>query len=421
MKRKHIGIVAATSLGVILAVAAALYFYSGGGTATKNDEVYNHEEVSKHGEHNEHEEQKEHVNNKEHDEERVVRLSDKEIDEFGIKIGTAQPGKLNTYITFPGEIVINADKLVHVVPRISGVVQEVFKNVGDHVRSGEVVAVLDSREIAEAKAIFLVARKRVGLAKAIYKREDNLWKQQISSEQDYLEAKQALAEARIELSLAERKLHNLGFSDKYISQLSDQKHISLTRYEIISPHAGTVIEKHITLGEALDGEAGIYMIADMRNVWVDLKIYQKDLPFVEKGQSVLISAGHGIADATGEISYISPIVNEQTRTALARVILTNPDGRWRPGLFVNGKIKLKAIDLPLVVSKTALQMVEGKTSVFVKRSEGFEPKPVTTGRSDDTHIEIISGMTTGERYVMEGAFTLKSELQKKTFGEGHSD
>jgi len=355
----------------------------------------------------------------EHGEEKVVKLSDDEMKEFGIEVGTAGPGKLQIFVSLPGEIVANADRLAHVVPRVPGVVREVRKTLGDRVRAREAMAVLESSELADAKAAFLAARERVELAKANFAREEGLWKKRISSEQEYLEAKQALSETLIEQRSAEQKLHALGFSDEYLAQMPKHPDVSFTRYEILAPFDGVVIEKHISLGEVLKDDERAFIIADLSNVWVDLRVYQKDLPYVREGQPVIISAGRGIPDARGTISYLSPVVGEETRTALARVVLPNTDGLWRPGLFITGKIVVKNLAVPLLVPKTALQTVEGETSIFVKTADGFEPKPVILGRVNETHVEIASGITPGQRYVTRGAFVLKAQLSKEAFGGGH--
>ncbi|MFQ5455873.1 MAG: efflux RND transporter periplasmic adaptor subunit [Nitrospirota bacterium] len=369
--------------------------------------------------HHEHDHDEDRRDNK-HEEEDVIRLSEAEMKEFGIILDTAGSGDLKIHVELPGEVVINADSLAHIVPRVSGIVREVRKNLGDNVHAGEVVAVLESREIADAKAAFLTGSERVELAQANFRREEDLWKKNISSEQEYLEAKQTLAEAKIELRSTEHKLHALGFSDDYLSQLPGHADESFTLYEIIAPFDGTVIEKHITLGEVLKDDSEAFIIADLSSVWVNLNIYQKDLPFVQKEQPVIISAGHGIPDTKDKISYIGPLVGEQTRTALARVVLPNPKGLWRPGIFVTGKIEVEDIKVSLIMPKTAIQTVDGKRSVFIKTEHGFEPQPVTIGRTNDTHVEITSGIKSGQQYVIEGAFTLKAELSKGAFGDGHN-
>ncbi len=435
---KIIVIIAVVSMIIILALGGT-YFYTdlwrkSDSHASENhqkehsDGKDNHDKHEEEG-HGDHEDKKEghgdHEGGKkegqgEHEEEKVVRLSNAEMKEFKIDVNQVGPGKLKVYVSLPGEVGVNADRSVHVFPRLIGVVREVRKNLGDRVSAGEVIAVLESRELADATSEYLAGRERVLLARATFKREKTLWRQEISSEQDYLNAKQTLAEARIRLQSAEQKLHALGLSEGEISSRLGLSHLSFTRYEITAPFNGTVIEKHISLGEALKTESKIFLIADLSSVWVDLSVYQKDLPLVKKGQSVVISAGHGIPDTVGRISYIGPVVGEKTRTAIARVVLPNPRGTLRPGLFITGNVVVKEIDISILIPKTALQTIDGKTQVFVKTKEGFEPQTVILGQANKTHVEVTSGLEAGQVIVTKGAFTLKSQLAKGEFASGHS-
>ena len=348
----------------------------------------------------------------------AVALSAEELKEFGVRIGTAAPGMLTVHVELPGEVVVNPDRLAHLGPRVSGIVREVRKNLGDRVRSGERMAVLESRELADVKSGYLAAKERYALALANFRREKDLWKQRISAEQEYLEAKQALAEARVNLQSAEQKLHALGFSEAYLEDLPKHPDVSYTRYEIVAPFEGTVIAKHITLGEKLESDSEAFVIADLSSVWANLSVYQKDLPFVHIGQPVRISTKEGSLEAEGTISYMSPLLDERTRTATARVVLPNPDGRWRPGLFVSGRVTVEAVEVRILAPQTALQQMDGQPSVFVAGDEGFEPRAVRIGRTNGSHVEILDGLEPGERYVTFGAFTLKSELEKEAFGDG---
>jgi len=199
-------------------------------------------------------------------EEKIVTLTEDQMKKFGVEVGTAGPGKLQVHVTLPGEVAVNADRMAHIVPRVPGVVREVQKNLGDKVKKGEVMAVLESRELADAKASFLAARERVGMAETNFNREEQLWQKKISAEQEYLQTKQALSEAQIELRSAEQKLHALGFPEPYLKELPQHPELNFTRYEIISPFDATVIEKHITLGEVLKDDTEAFMIADLSDV-----------------------------------------------------------------------------------------------------------------------------------------------------------
>jgi len=185
---------------------------------------------------------------REHDEheEDMVQLSAAEMREFGVEVATAGSAELQVYIALPGEVLVNPDLLAHIVPRIPGVAHEVRANIGDHVGVGAILAVLESRELSELKSAYLVAKERVLLAASTFERETKLWKENISSEREFLIAKQKLAEVRIEMRAAEQKLHALGFSQEHVESLSFEEDEQFTRYEMLAPFEGTIIEKHIS-------------------------------------------------------------------------------------------------------------------------------------------------------------------------------
>jgi cobalt-zinc-cadmium efflux system membrane fusion protein len=195
---------------------------------------------------------------------------------------------------------------------------------------------------------------------------------------------------------------------------------SLTSYQLKTQLDGTIISKHITRGEAVTRETQAYVIADLTTVWVELSVYQRDLPHVAVGQNVLISTGHHVPDVPGTVSYVSPVVDEHTRTALARVVLDNSSGAWRPGMFVTGRVAIEEADVPIAVPTTAIQTSDGKRIVFVQDDEGFAPRQVELGRTSASHAEVVSGLGLGERYVASGGFILKAELGRSELGHGHA-
>lgn len=375
-----------------------------------------------HGEQGEHEDQDKNEEHGDHGD-HVVRLTKAELEESGIDIAAAAPRNLDIYIDLPGEIVFNADRLAHIVPRVSGIARNVYKGLGDNVRTREVMAVMDSRELADATAEYLAAREREKIARSIFEREERLWDKKITSEQEYLNSKKSLAEARIALRSAQQKLLALGFTKTHLDRLPDRLDADYTRYEIIAPFDGTVIDKHITLGEALKEDTEVFVLADLSTVWVDINVFQKDLAAIRKGQKVLIQIGHGIPDEEGIIDFVGPIIGEQTRTALARVILPNPEGLLRPGTYLTARVAVESAHVTVTVPKTALQVIDGEMVVFLALEDGFEAHPVKTGRQSDTEVEIVSGLEPGVRYVVKGSFHLKAKLITETMdshaGHGH--
>ena len=363
----------------------------------------------------EHKDHDDHSGHDDHGEERVVKLAEAELREFGIEVGTAGSGTLRQLVTLPGEVALNADRRSHVVPRVSGVVQAVHKTLGDQVQIGDVLAILDSRELADLKSAYLTAAEQATLAQSTFNREADLRKKKITSEHEYLQAKQELAAARIAKRAAAQKLRALGFSSTEITQLPKQSSAAFTQYAITAPFDGTIIERHISLGEVLQDDAAAFVVADLSTVWVDLRVYPKDLPFVRVGQMAVISAGENIPNVERPIAYVGPVIGEQTRTALARVILLNPDGLWRPGLFVNASVDVDNREVSFLVPKTALQTVEDQPAIFIETPEGFAPQPVTLGRKDGSYIEVMSGLKPGQRYVTRGAFNPESAVGQRQF------
>jgi cobalt-zinc-cadmium efflux system membrane fusion protein len=349
--------------------------------------------------------------------ERLVRLEEAAMKECAIEIATAGPGKLQVHDTLSGEIAFNSDRLAHIVPRVPGVVREVYKNLGDTVRAGDVLAILESRDLADAKAAYLAAVARLTLAQANFTREENLRQEKITAEKDYLESKQALAEAQITLRSAEQKLHALGLNETDLQALPSHPETSYTRYEITAPIDGTVVEKHIVLGEVFKEDSDpCFVIADLTSVWVDLKVHQQDLSHIRPGQTAVIRGGEDL-QTEGTIAFVSNIVSETSRMAFARMTIPNPDGRWRPGLFVTGRIVIDEASADIAIPKEALVRLEGQTCVFLQTDRGFVPQAVRTGRSNDTAVEITTGLKAGQKYVTRGAYTLKSELNKPSVEE----
>ena len=357
----------------------------------------------------------------EHTDERLVRFDTDDLGALGIELETAGPGLIGVTIELPGEVRVNGDTAAHVAPRVGGVVRSVFKSLGDRVHSGELMAILESRELADTKATFLAAYERLGLAQALFEREERLWKQKISPEQDYLDARNALAEARIELRATEQKLHALGFSQEELNAMPNRHDATFTEYRITAPFDGTVIEKHITLGETIAAGAPVFTVADLSTVWIDLSVYQKDLGKIRGGQRVTITAApHEERATTAVIDFVQPLVGEATRTALARIIMPNPDGRWTPGIFVTGSVVREEVEVAVQVPTSAVVPVgDDESVIFVQTPAGFEPRPVHTGLRNHGFVEVLAGLEPGERYVARGAFSLKAELGKDAFGDGH--
>jgi cobalt-zinc-cadmium efflux system membrane fusion protein len=353
-----------------------------------------------------------------------VPVTREQVERFGIKIAVAEEGTVANVIRAPGEIAFNEDRVVHMVPRVAGIARKVLKRLGDHVEKGESLAVIDSRELADAKSEYLAAKARGALAEKVFAREKALHEKRVSPEEDYIEAEVALAEARIALRSARQKLLALGLPPNRIEALDSEDDAALTEFELLAPITGVVTEKHISQGESLQADAEIFTVADLSTVWVNLAISQEAIGSVRKDQSVTVRLPDG-STTTAKIEFVSPTVDAETRTALARVTLDNGTGAFRPGTFVGATIQVPSEKDAIVVPKASIQLVHDHPSVFVWKTGAFELREVETGSADGTRVEVVRGLAAGEKVAAVNAFHLKAEYIKSAAGDvggcqGHS-
>lgn len=338
--------------------------------------------------------------------------------EQGVTTAVAGPGPLGDALELTGEITLDPDRMGHVVPQISGVVQSVRGNLGEGVGRGQTLLVIYSRDLASAKSAYRAAASEEKLAKTRFERESKLREKGITPEQDYLDAKQAYELAEIARELAESELHALGISESGIARLAEGHGADEATMSIVAPLAGTILEKSVSVGEFVSEGQELYLIADLSSVWAQLTIPTGQLGQIKVGQRVSISDQSGNA-AEGTIDFISALVEGPTRGAQARVRLSNSRGQWRPGQFVAGKIALGGAEAAVVVPLASIQMMENEPHVFVRDGDHFAEREVTLGRQSATHVEVLSGLKAGETYVAVGAFLVKAELQKSEAGHEH--
>jgi cobalt-zinc-cadmium efflux system membrane fusion protein len=343
----------------------------------------------------------------------TVQLTDAQIKAAGIAILRAAPATIHTAVTLPGEIRFNEDRTAQVVPLLGGTVQAVQANLGQAVRKGQILALVASPELADQRSALLTAERRLDGARTTYAREKALWDEKISAEQDLIGARQAMQEAEIAHNNALQKLRALGSSRGAVGDLNS--------YALRAPFDGVVVEKHIALGQSVKPDSVLFTVSDLATVWADVAVPAGDLGTVRVGQHVVVKASAFDAQATGAVAYVGSLLGAQTRTATARIVLANPGGAWRPGMFVNADIETASDGraVPVAVHPDAVQTVENKPTVFVRIPGGFTARHITVGRSDDTHVEVRTGLAAGQAYAAAGSFILKAEQGKAPAGDHH--
>lgn len=194
---------------------------------------------------------------------------------------------------------------------------------------------------------------------------------------------------------------------------------TLASFELKSLIDGVVINRHVTLGEHLQPTDTAFVVADLSRLWLDIALYPKQLARVKTGMAVHLTTNFGPAPVDAKIDYVAPVVNEATRTGLARVFLPNPDRQWKPGMFVEARVALSDFDVPVRVPQTAIIEVKGNPVIFVREQDHWRVQRVKIDRSDRTHVEVVLGLVAGEQYAADGGFFLKAQLEKDELEAGH--
>ncbi len=376
------------------------------------EEVHSEEEHDDHDEdideHDDHESEESDDHEASEEEDGLV-LSERNIEDAGIQFSIASSGSIDYHTQLLGEISMNSDQMFHIVPPVTGTVEEIRVQIGDRVEAGAVLAVLSSRDLADARGAYLSAGSSYSLAQTVHSNQQELFDADFVSEQDFLVSRQQYTEARIEYQTARQSLLNLGLSEYEINTTSSGS--LLTRQELRSPIEGTVVALNLEPGEIVGDENSVLTVADLSSVWVDLAVLQTDVGSVRAGQTLTVSASESdIPEASTVLDYVSPVIDRSTRTASARAELSNPHGYWMPGLFITAHVATAESIYPVVINRDAVQSLEGEHVVFIQHEDSFETVPVELGQSNGTHVEIKHGLEQGDRYVSGGAFALKAEI-----------
>ena len=433
-----------------------------------------------------------------------AELPDVAIKNANVTIKKAGAGRIKTQINLQGEIGLNEEKVVHIVPRLDGVVKRTFKDLGDRVVPGDILAIIESRELANAKIEFLSNLQQIDLSKSdldrevlllqnttkmldllkkqlsvdnvyeqlkdlqigksrellipayaklklassVFQREKILFEKGISSELEYLQAEENLksSEAKymalrekidydgkwsvrqkkrnleigiLNLKIARQKLFALGLLDEDIETISYQDDQDFSQYELISPIKGIIIQKHLTTGEAIKNDDDVFLLADLSEVWVNIAIPITDLNLIQLGQNVTVHQKVLGLKTIGELTFLGSVVGKTSRTVTGRVVVSNPNSKWRPGTFVTLEVALDERVVPIVVPTRAIQTIRNWSVVFVKYGNYFEARPLKLGESDGNYTEVLQGLKQGESFVDQNSFTIKAEIEKLSASHDH--
>ncbi len=445
----------------------------------------------------------------------MIHLNEAQLEGLNLTHVKVTRGSLTTMVELTGEVGWNADRLVHITPRVRGIVSSVERTLGDKVDAGTILCVLDSREMGDAKMEYLVDLSKFEVARADfdrakivyentkklleildpepspedalaqahdlpvgenknkllttftrmkvslrnYRRNEELLASKIASEAEFLEAKgqyevfradflstreeisfglelgflrasKDFQVSETEMRNAERALHILGLTNEQIAEIAQQGQeidMNISRAALSSPISGVIVDRHLTRGEMVNTDTRLYTIANLSNVWVMGRAYERDIRFLKQGQKTTVRLDAFPEELfEGKVDYVASQLDLDTRTVQIRVVLPNPEGRLRPGMFGTVVIHVgNETDSGkrggILVPAAALQRVKGGFVVFKSTGPG-EYKQVTVqvlGKSRE-FAEVMGAITIGDKVAVGDTFVLKSEVGKEEMGGGHS-
>ncbi len=336
----------------------------------------------------------------------LVALSDQQIRASGIEVQPVRQSFAGA-VEAPAVIAANPTHAAVVSSAVGGRVVEIRRNLGDAVARGDVLAVIESRDIAQFRADLEIARRQYELAKATFAREERLYGEKVTSRQEFEIARNAAQEARTRLRLAEQQLAAAG----------DTSGGQLNRLVLRSPVKGNVTARQIALGDNVEPNVHLFEVADLNELTAELSLSPDDAAHIAVGTSVDIST-EGRTGA-GRITNISRVLDPATRQVRAIARLSNGHGAWRIGETVRASIALEgsAGSGQLAIPRAALQTVEDKPSVFVRTKEGFAIKHVVVGASSAGYVKVLSGLDGSEQVAVSNTYVLKAEHGKGEAGD----
>ncbi|MBW6525215.1 efflux RND transporter periplasmic adaptor subunit [Sphingomonas sp. RHCKR47] len=335
----------------------------------------------------------------------AVILSAQQIADAGIEVTRPTVGGEAGAIELSATIEGDPQGVQVVSASVGGRLVSLTRNLGQPVGRGDPLAVIESREAASLKAEVEAARARAALAQTNLRREQRLFAERVSPEQDLVAARTAATEASIALRLAQQQLSATGSGGG-----------ALNRIAVRSPIAGQVIARSATLGQTVAADAELFRVANLSKVTVATSLVPTDAGRVKPGARVEVTAAGRRQE--GRVTFVSPILDETTRLVPVIVTLDNGGSTWRVGETVNVSILVPATgDRTVAVPSAAVQMIEDKSFVFVRTPTGFRATPVTLGRTNGGQVVVTSGLTGSERIASTNSFTLKAELGKGDGGD----
>ena len=346
-------------------------------------------------------------------EEKGLKLTAEEQALAGIKFEEVSSRTFEDSVSVTATIRPNQDRIAKIAPRVEGRIVSVSANLGDNVRAGQSLAIMDSLAIGEAQSALLRAQSSERVAQADFKRAESLSAAEIIPQKELLRSRGELERASAESRAASDRLRLLGGSASASGRAQ-------STFALTAPCAGTVIQKKATIGELGSPAEAVFTIADLSKVWIEANLTDELLSKVKTGAAATVTVGAYPGERfSGRVAYIANVLDKDSRTIAARIEVPNKDGRLKPEMFATANIatggQLEAISVP----DGAILLLQGQPTVFVSEGGGFQPRAVETGEKISGRTVIKSGLKPKEQVVAAGAYALKARMLKSQIGDAH--
>lgn len=377
---------------------------------------------------------------------RVQFASAESVRKAGIKLGAVEERPMAAHLRAPASVDYDSTRVARISARAPGTAWRVEKEVGQKVKKGELLALVDSADIGRAKAEFLQALASQDVKEKAQKRLEVSSKEGFRSQAELEEARAAFREAKIRLLGAQQALSNLGLPVRLedLRGESEEKLAERMRFlglreevrstldpefatgnliPVTSPIEGVVVSRDVVAGEGVDPSKVLFVVADPRSMWVLADVPLEEARTIAVGQPVVFRPdGDAEESAAGKVAWISTAADEKTRTVRVRAQVENPEGRLRAHTFGTARITVRESEKAVAVPSEAIQWEGCCHVVFVRLTdEVFQTRKVRIGARNGGLTEILVGLLPGEVVATGGSHVLKSDILKSKLGAGCTD
>lgn len=330
-----------------------------------------------------------------------------------VKIATVGEAEIRDILRVPGSIQVDEQRVARIGASVTGRITDINVILGQDVKQGQVLATLNSTELAQNQLLYIKASQQIALQTKAVERARQLFEADVIGAAELQRREAELSAAKADLYTAKEQLHVLGMSDKSIAQIANSG--QMRSYSNVDARlAGTVISRKVNLGQVVQPAEELFIVADLSRVWAVAEVPEQQAELVQEGEDVDIEIpALGNRKFTGKLIFVADVVNPLTRTVTVRTDLDNSDEAIKPDMLVSMLVQSKAVK-QIAVPLRAVVRENDKDHVFVEIAPNkFRMREVELGSKYQEMVSVSEGLEQGEKVIAEGAFHVNNERKRK--------